>query len=271
MSKSKKQAEQELRQAVDLRPELEQPRQYLAEFYLKQGREADAAHEFEEIGKRFPLSLTGELGQVLLLGQKGKYEEAVQLASFLVIGNPRNWRAQLALGSALNASGEGELALPALQTARRLRPRSSEVNYQLGIAEFQRGQHAKAIEPLARAIKIAPGHFSAQFQLANTYYVLGEYEKALEEYARCQELKPQHPELCANLGGLLAQLGRLETAENVYRAGLAANADSSQLHFNLGVLLWQQGQQAEARELILQAENLGMELPADVREAIAED
>ena len=263
-------AVQAMRHAIELRPDLEPPRQHLAEFYLRKGREADAAREFEEIAKHFPESLTGELGQVLLLSRQGKHDEAVQLANFLAIGNPTNWRVQLTLGSALNASGEGELAISALQTAYKFRRYSPEVNFQIGLAEFLRGQPAKAIQPLLRATRLAPQHFNAQFQLANTYYTLGKIDQALDAYARCQELQPQHPGLCANLGGLLAQQGRTETAEHVYRAGLAAHADSKQLNYNLGVLLWQQGEQDEARALILRAESLGMELPTSVQEAISE-
>ncbi len=265
-----KQAEHELRQAIELRPDLLQPRQHLAEFYSQQGRAAEAASQFEEIARRFPKSLIGELGQVLLLSRQGKHEEAVQLASFLAIGNPENWLVQLALGSVQNACGEGEVAWLALQSAYNLRPQSPEVNYQLGLAEFQRGQPTRAISPLLRAVRLDPQHFNAQFQLANTYYTLQKFDQALEAYARCQELQPQHAELCANLGGLLATQGRFETAEHVYRAGLAAHADSAQLNFNLGVLLWQQGELDEARELLLLAEALGMQLSDEVHEAITE-
>ncbi len=265
------QAEQALRQAVALCPDLEQPREHLAEFYLRQGMEAEAADQFTEIAKRFPKSLSGELGKVLLLSRQGKHEEATELASFLAIGKPRNWRVQLALGSAMNASGNGELALQALQEARKLRRRSPEVHYQIGLAEFQRGKPARAIRPLQQATRLAPEHFAAHFQLANTYYTLGKFDQALDAFARCQEIQPQNPDLCANLGGLLAQIGRIETAENVYRSGLAAHPKSTQLSFNLGVLLWQLGDYAEARKLLLQAESLGMELPAEVRAAITEN
>lgn len=262
------QAEQELRRAVDLRPDLEQPRQHLAEFYLNHDLISQAALEFEEIDKHFPNSLTGKLGQILLLGREGRHEEAVRVARSLAKIHPQEWRVQLALGSALNASGNGQLAIEPLQLADQLRPRSSEVQYQLGLAEFQRGQIASAIEPLTEATEIEPTHFNAQFQLANSFYVLGKYDEALAIFSVCQQLRPTHPELCANLGGLLAQLGRVETAESVYRAGLAENVGSAQLNFNLGVLLWQTGDQDEARFLILRAEALGMELPAAVREAV---
>ena len=261
-------AEEKLRYAVKLEPALEQPRQQLAEFYLQQGDEAKAASVFDAIAQRFPKSLTGDLGNVLLLSRQGKHEEAVQLASFLSISNDRNWRVQLALGAAYNANGDGEAALEPLQKARRLRPKSAEVLYQLGLAEFQRGQQVRAIGPLMRATRVNPDHFHSHFLLGNAYYVTGKYDQAIDAYARAQELQPQHPELCANLGGLLAQLGRIRTAENVYRAGLGSGIDSAQLYFNLGVLLWEKGEQAEARELILRAEELGMELPDDVARAV---
>lgn len=261
-------AESAFREAVQLRPDLLEPREQLADFYSRANRDEEAKQEFREIARRFPKSLTGELGEAQLLSRQGKHQEAVQLASFLAIDHPQNWRVQLVLGKAYNASGEGELAYTALQAAYRLRPQSAEVNYQLGLAEIKRGQPARAITPLLRATRQQPNDFEAQFQLANTLYLLGKYDQALDAYARCQELQPQNPELCANLGGLLSQLGRSTTAENVYRAGLAATPDSGRLNFNLGVLLWQRGKRDEATRLIRQAEELGIELPDDVRAAI---
>lgn len=254
--------------ALELNPEVEDPYQHLAEFYLQRGRTDEAMQTFKAVSERFPDSLIGELGKVMLLGQAGKFTEAVELANFLAIGNPSNWRVQLALGSVLNSSGEGELAIAPLKQARTLNPRSAQIHYQLGLAEFLRGATANAIGPLRRATRFAPEYFDAYFQLANTYYVLGKHEQALDAFARCQELNPTHPEMCANFGGLLATLGRNETAEHVYRAGLTADPDSARLHFNLGVLLWQQQRKEEGLVHLLRAEELGQELPVDVKAAI---
>ena len=82
-------------------------------------------------------------------------------------------------------------------------------------------------------------------------------------------MRPHDAELCSKYGGLLALLGQTEAAEKLYRDGLAAHSDSAPLNYNLGVLLWQRGQQAEGRELILRAEALGMEIPAEVLAALA--
>ena len=251
-----------------LTPELPESQSLLSRQALAQGNASKAIEHVKRALVLRPKShaLLDDLGLAYM--QAGQLTEAKQTLQQAIDLAPEHWEYHCDLGKALNISGEGELALSVLQTAISLRPQSSEVYYQLGLAEFQRGQLAKAIEPLLQATRFGPDHFDAHFQLANTFYALGKLDQALDAYARCQELRPQHPGLCANLGGLLAQQGRPKTAEHVYRAGLAAHGDSAQLHFNLGVLLWQQGDQDEARELILQAEALGMQLPANVREAI---
>ncbi len=257
-------------QALALRPRSHAMLADLALAYMQAGELEQAEQKLDEAIRLAPEHQDYQCDLSILLVKQGKQEEAMQLAHSLVANNPNNWLAQLALGSVLNANGQGEAALPSLEIARGLRPQSPDVHYQLGLAQFQRGQTAKAIPPLLEATELAPQHFDAQFQLANTFYTLGKLDQALDAYARCQELQPQHAGLCANLGGLLAQQGRSVTAEHVYRAGLAAHADSAQLHYNLGVLLWQQGDQDAARELFQQAEALGMNLPANVREATQE-
>jgi Flp pilus assembly protein TadD len=262
------QAELALRHAVELAPTVETPRQLLAEFYLQQGNEAAAAIELTEIAQRFPASLTGEIGKVVMLMQQNRLSEAVQLASFLAIGNPQQWRVQLTLGAALNASHEPEAALDALQKARQLRPQSAEIHTQLGLAELQRGQALAAIQSLLHATRLDPENFRAHFLLGNAYYSLKKWDQALETYTYCQTMQPNHPELCANLGGLLAQQGQREAAEKIYRAGLEVHPDSGQLHYNLGVLLWQTASPQEARQQLQQAEQLGIKLPSAVRQAI---
>jgi len=254
-----------------LTPELPECQAQMSSDALARGNPQAAVEYAQKALTRRPRSYEIRLDLCLAYLENDQLQEAIPLAQSLVTDKPSNWRAQLLLGSALSASGEAELALPALQTAHHLQPRSAEVLYQLGIAEFRQGDHFQAITHLTQAAEIDPSRFDVLFQLANIYYAQGKADEALDAYARCQELKPQHPQLCANLGGLLAQLGRTNTAEKVYRSGLAANPDSANLNFNLGVLLWQQGEQTEARQLILRGEELGIELPANVREAITSE
>jgi Tfp pilus assembly protein PilF len=101
-------------------------------------------------------------------------------------------------------------------------------------------------------------------QLANTYYVLGEVDAALEAFQKTLDLRPNDAMVSANYGGLLAQLGMSEEAEKVYRSALKQHGDSRQLNYNLGILLWQKGDKVEAKESILRAAELGMQVPSEV-------
>jgi Flp pilus assembly protein TadD len=264
-------AETELKTAMRLGPDIAEPYEKLAEFYLEQNRTAEAAEVYALIAERFPSSLSGELGKIMLLNRTGKHHEAAELANFLAAGNAENWRVLVALGSSLNAAGEAEQALTPLERALALRPNSAEVNYQLGLAQFQLGQIPRAELLLTNALSFDAKHFAAQLQLANTYYVLGKTELALTAFQRALKLKPNDAGASANYGGLLFQLGMIEQAEQVYRSAIAAHPDSKQLNYNLGLLLWQKGEQEEARPLISQAAKQGMTLSPEVKAAMSQN
>jgi Flp pilus assembly protein TadD len=263
-------AEIELSTAMRLDPEMAEPHEQLAEFYLEQNRTAEAAEAYALIAERFPTSLSGELGKIMLLNRAGKHHEAAELANFLAAGNAQNWRVLVALGSSLNAAGEPEQALTPLERALALRPNSAEVNYQLGLSKFQLRQFPQAVTLLRNALSFDAKHFAAQLQLANTYYVLGKAEAALTAFQRALEIKPNDPSASANYGGLLAQLGMFKEAEQVYRSGLAAHSDSKQLNYNLGLLLWQTGKEHEAIQFIEKAVKLGIMLSPELKAVISQ-
>ena len=253
---------------MELAPNEAEPHEQLAEFYLQQNRTADAAELYELIANRFPATLTGELGKIVLLNRQGKHREAVELASFLAAGNTYNWQVLLALGSSLNAAGDPERALTPLEQVVALRPNSAEAQYQLGLAQFQLRLYPRTLVSLARALKLDPRHFAAQLQLANTYYVLGEADVALEAFQKALDLRPGDATVSANYGGLLAQLGMTDEAEKVYRTALAEHSDAKQLNYNLGRLALAEGRKVEAKKLILRAAELGMQVSPEVRAAL---
>lgn len=262
-------AETELQTAIKLGAEQAEAHEQLAQFYLEQNRTEEAATLYGKIAEKFPATLSGELGKIMLLNREGKHHEAVELASFLAAGNADDWRVLLALGTSLNAAGEADQALAPLEQAVLLRPNSAEAYYQLGLAQFQLGQYPRTLFALAKALKLDKKHFGAQLQLANTYYVLGEADLALDAFQQSLDLKPHDPAASANYGGLLAQLGMTEEAEKVYRAALGEHPEAKQLNYNLGILLWQNGEKTAAKELILKAEKQGMPISPEVKEALS--
>jgi Flp pilus assembly protein TadD len=265
-----KRAEVELKLAVEMAAGMPEPHEELAEFYLDRNRNEEASKLYDLIGERFPQSLSGKLGQVALLNRQGRFGEAIEQAKFLAAGDTEDWRVMLALGSSLNASGAAADALAPLERAIMLRPQSAESQYQLALAQFRLQQYPLTLASLNRALQFDPKHFAAQMQLANTYYVLGEIDAALQAFQKALDIRPGDPGASANYGGLLAQLGMPEEAEKVYRESLSEHRDSQQLNYNLGILLWQKGEKTDAKKFIRRAEELGMQLPVDVKVAIEE-
>jgi Flp pilus assembly protein TadD len=265
-----KQAEVELKLAAEMAPGMPEPHEVLAEFYLDSNRNEEAEKLYVLIDERFPDSLSAELGKIALLNCQGKFVEAIERAKFLSAGHSDDWRVMLALGSSLNASGAAADAMASLEQAVRIRPESAEARYQLALAQFRLQQYPQTLGSLTKALQLDPQHFAAQMQLANTYYVLGEIDTALQTFQKALDIRPGDPTASANYGGLLAQLGMPEEAEKVYRQSLVSHGDSQQLNFNLGILLWQSDKKSEAKKLILRAEELGMQLPTDVKAALEE-
>ena len=260
--------EYELQQSIALLPEEIVPRQKLVEFLLRQKRNREANEEFRILGKKFPQSLSGEILEVSNLASDGKYQQAIELAYFLSIGNPKNWRVQLLLGVVLLESGDASTAVQPLENARRLGPSSAAIYYQLGRALQQSGQTSRAVSPLLKAVRINPSHFEAHFQLATTFYLLGKHDAALASYEQCHKLRPHHGQLFANVGGIYTELGDFAKAEEVYRKGIAAAPDFGPLNYNLGLLLYQLGKQDEARVFVSRAEQLGIKISPELREAL---
>ena len=261
-------AEFELRWAIELQPQAMLPHQKLVEFLLRQNRTPDAEVEFLNLGKKFPESLAAEVYQVSALASRGEYQRAIELAYFLSIGNPGNWRVQLLLGKVLLENGDAESAVEPLENARRLAPAYAEIYYSLGRALLQSGHLDRAVGLFLKAMRIEPEHFEARFQLGTTFYLLGKHEEAIAAFEHCRKLRPNHGQLPANLGGVYAELGDFTKAEEVYRAGIAVDPDSRNLNYNLGLLLLQRGQQDEAHTLITRAAELGIKISPEVRQAL---
>ncbi|MCH2114452.1 MAG: tetratricopeptide repeat protein [Pirellulales bacterium] len=259
------QAERFIREAIRLQPDLASPRQQLGEFFFRQDRTAEAEAEFGILAERFPNSLAAEMHQARVLVGRGEFQQAVELAYFLAIGNPENRRVLLLLGSVLNAIGDREAAFGPLEQSRQMGRPVAEIDYQLGIAWVQSEQPGKAVGHLLAALRTDADHFEARLLLANTFYLLAKYDRAVATYEHCLKLRPEEARVYANLGGVYAQLGKLQQAEAIYRQGIAVDADSGHLSYNLGLLLLQAGHGDEARKLILRAQELGIEISAEVR------
>jgi Flp pilus assembly protein TadD len=116
----------------------------------------------------------------------------------------------------------------------------------LGSSYVQAGRYAEALPHLEAALALDPRSVIAESQLGGAYQGLGRLPLAIRHFARAARLAPRDERARINLAGALQQSGRLAGAEAAYRQAIAINHDSFEAHLKLGDLLATAGRLKDA-------------------------
>jgi predicted Zn-dependent protease len=148
------QARQLFQKAIDEHPDISLGYVALAQAYMRDGKDADAAK--------------------LLADMCGK--------------PPPDAMLEYVYGLALSHLSKNDEAIAAFQRSVTLDPKVAESRYELGKLYFQLGQIPEARQQFERVLAIAPDHANAHYQLSRVYARLGETEKSKEMAAKTQDL-----------------------------------------------------------------------------------
>jgi tetratricopeptide (TPR) repeat protein len=169
-------ARQTFRKAVDANPEMALGHVALAQTYLRERRDADAAKELAETRSKLPPDANVEHYYGLALVRLERYEEA----------------------------------LAPLHEAIRLNPGDPETYFMLGKADAALNRTAAARADFEQTIRLDPRNAGAHYQLSRIYAQLGDEAKAKEMAERTRQLIQSQRE-----EGLKAQRARLGELEPV--------------------------------------------------------
>jgi tetratricopeptide (TPR) repeat protein len=148
------QARQLFQKAIDQHPDIALGYVALAQAYMRDGKDADAAK--------------------LLADVRGKLPPDAML--------------EYMYGLALSHLSQNDEAVSAFRRSVALDPKVAESHYELGKLYFQLGQIPQAREEFQRVIAIAPDHANAHYQLSRVYARLGETANSREMAAETQVL-----------------------------------------------------------------------------------
>ncbi len=212
------QAEQSLRQAISIDPNLPTAHNLLGLTRLRKGDQPGAESAFHEAIRQQP-----DLAEALtnlgnLLARSGDLRQALFYLRMAVASDPNSVEAHFDLGEALAASDSLDLAREQLETALRLNPKHAQAHVDLGRILAMKGLLAKAAGEYRSAIEI-------DSQLADAHYYLGQIlaggrdsAEAERQFRRAVELRPEYYEAHFALGQLLAARGNLEEARSHFQA-----------------------------------------------------
>ena len=240
-----------LRQALELKPDLEKARYALGVALHKQGQTAEAAAEMRDIRQihqsRVRLAQSNKLilEGVDLLKRKefeqaaARFEESAKLSPEL----PSSY---YYLGLA-NERRDPNDAQQAYLKALALKPDYAEAHMRLGILYARQNNTEAALGQLHEAVLSDPDLAEAHYNLALMLSTTGKIEEAENELNEAVSISPDSFDARMLLGNLLAQQNHVDQAAAVYREVIRRSPESAEAYNNLGLVLLQAGKFSEAK------------------------
>jgi tetratricopeptide (TPR) repeat protein len=128
-----------------------------------------------------------------LLGETGRFQEAVKLYQEILQHRPDAWELHYNVGYADYLMGKLAEAEQHLTRATELNPADPDSYFYLGLTELKLGRADQAAADVRRAILIRPDTDNYHFALGVILKSQGNFRAALEEFRAEVALNPQHP------------------------------------------------------------------------------
>lgn len=193
------------------------------------------------------------LGLVLNAEQKAGAEDEWMKAYALAPGDPR---VALAVGKAMADAGEDAKAVPILEHALELEPKSTAARYQLAIVLQRVDRVQEAIGLLKQVVEAEPKNGDA---LTNLGMALAQAHQALDGLPflkRAIALNPKDAIAHQDLAAAYIQVSQIEDAIGELKTAIKLAPDSPQLHYDLGTAYKLQDDAADAIPELEKAEKL---------------
>lgn len=212
-------AEHDARDAVRRRPFSSRACHELGMVLLERGRPDEAVELMRRSVALGPAAPVLRINLAAALGCAGRHQDVLgELAQAMMHGGGAAPELHNQLGISLRALGRLEESAAAFANALSRRPNFPEAHFGLGSAMLKLGNPAGAIPHFREALRLRPGHFRASWELARAAGELGDAEYAVEIHRR---LVDTYPRSAASHSALLYTLHYLPALS---RAGLLDEA-----------------------------------------------
>jgi tetratricopeptide (TPR) repeat protein len=203
----------------------------------RQGRLEEAAQIYSAIlagdpGKFDALHLLG-----LLRHQQGREVDALRLIAAALNVNPHSADALSNFGLIFDTLKQHQDALGIFDKALALKSDHVNALNNRGLTLANLGRHAEALASWDRALAADPAHPEALHSRGNALFKAKRFAEALADYDRFLTLRPDDVDVLNNRGSSLAELGRLDEAIQSYQRALDVDPKLPEIHINKGHIL----------------------------------
>ena len=189
-SEKTREALQQFQALVEKNPDNTFLRFALSKALLESGNPGGARTELQQLVQKNPGFLDAQVSLADILNRMGSFAEAVEHAEAAVEIDPRNYRAQMLLGTSLMQAGELDRASTVLGNLSRQVPDSVDVRIQIARLDIQKKSFADAEAVYNKILKSNPGEVRAIAGLVDIDLAQKHPEQALARLH--QELNRSH-------------------------------------------------------------------------------
>jgi predicted TPR repeat methyltransferase len=187
----------------------------------------------------------------------GDWAGAEQTYRRILRKTPKHLDANYMLGTLYAEQGQLAAALPHLQYAAELDPRSPYIRNNLGNVHLLLGKLDEAETCFRQALARNPGLAEAHNNLGNIYKRRGDIEAAVDSYQAAILAKPDFIDAAVNLSGMLLDAGQPEAAQPLLTEVLKMAPGNALAHETLATAQMKLGQNDEAVQHLRRSLELG--------------
>jgi protein O-GlcNAc transferase len=169
---------------------------------------------------------------------------------------PKDERIALNVGKALADAGDDERAVPILEDARSLDPKSTAAEYQLALVYQRTNRVQDAIRLLKSVVEAEPKNPDALINLGMALSQAHEAEDGLSFLQRATALRPNDVTAHQDLAAAYIQVNQISDAIGELKTAITLSPKMPQLHYDLGVAYKLEDDAADAIPELESAEKL---------------
>lgn len=140
----------------------------------------------------------------------------------------------LAMGKALADAGRDSEAVPILEHAVELQPKSAEAAYQLAIVLQRVDRVPEAIDLLRKVVHSEPANVAALTDLGMALAQIHKATEGIPFLKKAVTINPGDPTAHQDLAAAYIQINQIDDAVVELKAAIKLSPDSPQLHYDLG-------------------------------------